>query len=84
MLHHNGGSYGTERLCLYKMLPKMGPPETTIWEYPFPDNSWNLEVNEFIRSIEAHNEPEGNIRDAKKALDIVARVYEKCHYKVNI
>ncbi|MFA6362417.1 Gfo/Idh/MocA family protein [Methanoregula sp.] len=79
-----GGSYGTERLSLYKMLPVMGPPETTIWEYPFPDNSWNIEVNDFIRSIEMHREPQGNIHDAKEALDIVAKVYEKYHYTVNI
>ncbi len=25
---------GVERLTLYKMLPEMGPPETTIWEFP--------------------------------------------------
>jgi predicted dehydrogenase len=79
-----GGSYGVERLYLYKMLPTMGPPETTIWEYPFPDNSWNLEVNEFIRSIEMRKEPEGNIRDAKKALDIVEKVYDKCNFKVTL
>jgi predicted dehydrogenase len=78
-----GGSYGTERLALYKMVPVMGPPETTIWEYPFPDNSWNIEVNDFIRSIEMNREPQGNIRDAKEALDIVAKVYEKYHYVVN-
>jgi hypothetical protein len=24
-----GGSYGVERLTFYKMLPQMGPPETT-------------------------------------------------------
>ena len=29
-----GGSYGIERLTFYKMRPEMGPPETTIWEYP--------------------------------------------------
>ena len=29
-----GGGYGTERLTHYKMLPEMGPPETTSWEYP--------------------------------------------------
>ena len=29
-----GGSYGVERLTFYRMLPEMGPPETTIWEYP--------------------------------------------------
>ena len=26
-----GGSYGVERLSFYKMLPEMGPPETTIY-----------------------------------------------------
>ena len=29
-----GGSYGVERLAFYQMLPEMGPPDTTIWEYP--------------------------------------------------
>lgn len=38
-----GGSYGVERLSWYKMLPEMGPPETTIWEYPMADNSWDIE-----------------------------------------
>ena len=23
----------------------MGPPETTVWEYPFADNSWKLVFN---------------------------------------
>lgn len=32
-----GGSYGIESLKYYKMLPEMGPPETTIWEYPGED-----------------------------------------------
>jgi predicted dehydrogenase len=79
-----GGSYGVERLFLYKMLPIMGPPETTMWEYPFADNSWNLELDEFIRYIELQREPEGNIRDAKKALDIVKIVYDECNYRVNV
>ena len=35
-----GGSYGVERLAHYAMLKEMGPPETTIWEYPMADNSW--------------------------------------------
>ena len=35
-----GGSYGLERLTHYKMLPEMGPPETTSWEYPMGDDSW--------------------------------------------
>ena len=38
-----GGSYGVERLAYYGMSPEMGPPETTIWEYPMADNSWDLQ-----------------------------------------
>jgi hypothetical protein len=38
-----GGSYGVERLTFYRMTPAMGPPETTSWEYPFPDRSWHDE-----------------------------------------
>ena len=79
-----GGSYGVERLFFYKMLPTMGPPETTMWEFPFPDNSWNLELDDFIRSIEQQREPDGNISDAKKALDIVKTVYDGCNYTVNV
>jgi hypothetical protein len=33
-----GGSYGTERLTHYRMLPEMGPPETTSWEFPKGDD----------------------------------------------
>lgn len=72
-----GGSYGVERLTHYRMLPQMGPPETTTWEYPFPDRSWELEFREFLSAIAEEREPIGNIRDAKAALDIVARVYER-------
>ena len=46
-----GGSYGVERLTWYKMLPEMGPPETTIWEYPMADNSWEVELAEFLEDI---------------------------------
>src|SRR6059058_4434443 len=46
-----GGSYGTERLALYKMLPEMGPPDTAIWEYPRGDDSWSAEMSAFIEDI---------------------------------
>src|SRR5437763_222107 len=38
-----GGSYGVERLAFHRMLPQMGPPETTNWEYPMVDDSWTVE-----------------------------------------
>src|SRR4029077_7620424 len=43
-----GGSYGIERPTFYKMLPQMGPPETTFWEYPDNADSWSNETRTFI------------------------------------
>src|SRR5205814_8242217 len=46
-----GGSYGVERLSHYRMLPQMGPPETTIWEYPGEDRSWHAEFAQFTSAV---------------------------------
>jgi predicted dehydrogenase len=71
-----GGSYGPERLTLYKMRPEMGPPESTVWEFPPPDTSFGLEFEDFRRAIEEDREPSGNLEDARAALAIAARLYE--------
>jgi predicted dehydrogenase len=69
-----GGSYGTERLTHYRMLPEMGPPQTTAWEYPGPDRSFELEFEAFTRAI-AGGGPSTGLRDARAALDVVGRIY---------
>jgi len=71
-----GGSYGTEKLTYYKMLPQMGPPETTVWEYPFPDRSWEEEFKVFIQAIKKGYRPCGDIDDALAALKVVEKIYE--------
>jgi len=71
-----GGSYGTERIAYYRMLPEMGPPETTIWEYPMGDNSWEVEFREFLDDIRIGREPAASLSDAKAALQVVERIYE--------
>lgn len=70
-----GGSYGTERLSYYKMKPAMGPPETTIWEYPGEDNSWRVEFEAFAEAVAARRSPPVTLRDAHAALTVVHRVY---------
>ena len=72
-----GGTYGTERLTYYRMRPGMGPPETTIWEYPFPDNSWEVELREFVNSIRNDIEPECNLNDALETMKIVEQIYAR-------
>ena len=70
-----GGSYGVERLAFYRMAPEMGPPATTIWEYPMADNSWEVEFAEFLDDIRFQRDPVPGIRDAQAALRVVERIY---------
>ncbi len=72
-----GGSYGIERLSFYKMLPAMGPPETTIWEYPGEDDSWQVEVADFISKIRQPDSHRNlaSLDDAMAALRVVNQVY---------
>jgi predicted dehydrogenase len=75
-----GGSYGTEKLTWYKMLPGMGPPETTIWEYPGADGSWAAEMREFIEDIRDEREPAPGLHDAIAALAVIAKIYTDSGY----
>ena len=75
-----GGSYGVERLAFYRMLPQMGPPETTIWEYPMGDNSWQLEFFEFLEDIRLGRTPSANLNDARAALAVVEKIYAESGY----
>jgi predicted dehydrogenase len=75
-----GGSYGTERLTWYRMLPQMGPPETTIWEYPMPDDSWAYEMNEFLNDIRLGRDSQPTLGDALAALEIVDNIYRVSGY----
>jgi len=70
-----GGSYGTEKLTHYRMLPQMGPPETTGWEYPFPDTSWELEFANFAAAIAGHGLACGDIEDAVALHRITDQAY---------
>ena len=71
-----GGSYGPERVAFYRMLPGMGPPETTIWEYPMEDDFWAVELSELIEDIRLDREPAPGLADALAVLRIVERIYD--------
>ena len=75
-----GGSYGVERLAWYKMLPEMGPPDTTIWEYPRGDASWQVEFQEFLEDIRLGRAPAADLNAAYAALGIVDQIYRKSGY----
>jgi predicted dehydrogenase len=71
-----GGSYGTERLTFYRMLPEMGPPETTAWEFPRGDQSWELEFRDFLDDIAQRRTPNPGLAEAHAALEVVKQIYD--------
>jgi predicted dehydrogenase len=75
-----GGSYGVERLAYYKMRPEMGPPETTIFEYPRGDDSWRLEMAEFLDDIRLGRTPQPGLREGLATLQIVENIYRRSGY----
>ncbi len=75
-----GGSYGVERLTYYKMLPQMGPPETTVWEFPRGDDSWKIEMSEFFEDIRLNRTPVPGLKEAKAALAVVETLYARAGF----
>lgn len=75
-----GGSYGVERLTYYKMRSELGPPDTTIWEFPGADSSWDLEMKAFLEDIKVGRTPVPGLREAVITLQVVERFYEQGIY----
>jgi predicted dehydrogenase len=75
-----GGSYGVERLAYYKMLPEMGPPDTTVWEYPRGDDSWKLETEAFLDDIRLGRDPNPGLPQGIRTLEIVEEIYAMSGY----
>ena len=72
-----GGSYGVEKLYHYQMKPEMGPPDTALYEFPGPDESWRIELTEFEADIRGKRAPTAGLRQARAALEIVEQVYRQ-------
>lgn len=78
-----GGSYGVERLAYYKMSEAMGPPETTIWEFPQGDDSWSLEIAAFCKNVGSSPHRNSNLEAEIKTLQIVESIYRSSGYSIN-
>lgn len=70
-----GGSYGVEKAILGKRDP-YGPFNENIVEFRGSDQSWQLEWEEFEKSIVTKQEPEGNGTDGYESLRLVFAAYE--------
>lgn len=78
-----GGSYGPEKCTYYKMLPQMGPPEITVWDFPAGDNSWALELAAFTEDIRTGRAPSPGLPEGIRTLEIVEQIYRANGYPVS-
>jgi predicted dehydrogenase len=72
-----GGSYGTERLTVHAMRPEMGPPETTTREWAAPDESWRLEIEDFMADLDGSPPVGAGLDDAASVLQLIDEAYEQ-------
>jgi predicted dehydrogenase len=60
------------------MRPEMGPPDTTIYEYPGADTSWAAEWAAFQRAVEGATETTAaTLADAAATLRVVDLAYKR-------
>jgi predicted dehydrogenase len=72
-----GGSYGVEKLYHHQMKPEMGPPDTKLYEFPGPDESWRIEMTGFEEDIRQQRKPDAGLAEARAALQIVEQIYRR-------
>lgn len=70
-----GGSYGTEKLTVYKMKPEMGPPDMEGFVFDQLDISWESENKLFFEAIKNKDYSQEPFKQALYVFDIIEKVY---------
>jgi len=71
-----GGSYGVETITYGIRDIKGGKPRINKLKYEIGDNSWELEWNDFKKSIKNKTKPLGSGLDGLKANQIIEAIYK--------
>ncbi len=72
-----GGSYGREKLTIYKMKPEMVPPEVEEQVFEEIDQSWNRENQVFFDKIYGGDTSNQAILEARYVLDTIEAIYKQ-------
>ena len=72
-----GRSYGIETLTLHKMPPEMGPPISEMWNFPEPDDSWALELGEFVEDLLTGSRKSDNLDSSLETLRVIGEIYSR-------
>jgi predicted dehydrogenase len=74
------GSYGPQRLSIYRMKPELGPPELEEETFDDDDVSWAAEWDHFTAAIAGETELLGSLDDARYAWARVEDAYTEGPY----
>ncbi len=58
------------------MKPEMGIPDTKVYEFPGPDESWRNEMIEFEKDVQLKRKPDAGLAEVRAALHIVETIYK--------
>ena len=72
-----GGSYGPERLTIYRMRPELGPPDVEMETFDGPDRSWEAELAGFAAAIAGRPDKGATLADAMAVLRLVEAARER-------
>lgn len=72
-----GGSYGREKLTLYKMKPEMGPPDVFRFYFEEEDNSWRDENKIFFNRILQKDYNNTSMKDAIYVMSVIDKLYQR-------
>jgi predicted dehydrogenase len=72
-----GGSYGTETLTRFEMLPEMGPPIVHRQQWTGADDSWARELEACVHAIRGQPTTGATMDDAVAALSVVDEAYRR-------
>jgi predicted dehydrogenase len=74
------GSYGAQRLRIYRMRPEMGPPDLEELKFRDEDTSWEAEWNHFAGVLAGQEAVNGGLEDALYAWSRVEDAYASGPY----
>ena len=81
-IHGLGRSYGVESLYFYKMKKNLKPPKEKIYKFNY-DNSWKIEVKEFLDEIKKETKNQNKLDEFLNISEIIRDAYTKNLNKIN-
>ena len=77
------GSYGPQRLTVYRMSPELGPPKVEEHGYAEADTSWESEWAHFATAVRADDDRSllGDLTSLRYGWEIVESAYARAHQR---